>query len=452
MSLKIREPSPKHKKMKNISGRFKKQPKEILERLKLVSKVSEELGYPAYIVGGFVRDLIMGLKDFDLDIVVEGNGIHFARELSRKMAAGMVEHKRFGTATLLNPDKVKIDVVTARKERYDAAAALPKVIPAAIKDDLARRDFAINAIALNLTKNFFGDLVDFFKGREDIKNKRIRVLHDDSFIDDPTRILRAIRFEQRMAFKIEARTRKLMRRAIGQDMLEKVHKHRLRDEITLILKEQRAIGCLKRIQRLCGLNFIHPGMFISEDSFILLKKVKGLYRWFQEECSHKHKIQLWHLYLMCMFEDVDPLSLKKILSDFAFHKTERAKVFSFKADVPKVILRLKNKLLPSYVHKILAGLDYEVVLLALLKTDTARVKEKIKEYLKNYSRVQIHISGYDLKVLGVIPGPRFKEILKSLLYAKLDGKFIDKEGEMRYLKNTLLVRSPRANVQAGPAG
>lgn len=423
--------------MENLKKKLEAQPSQMLERIRLISRAAGELGCRVFIVGGFVRDLIMGVKDFDLDITSEKDGIALAQRLNRDFNGHFSQHKRFGTASIVLPDKSKLDVATSRKEIYEIPASLPKVFPGSIRDDLARRDFSINAIAVDVSPDGFGQVIDFFQGRQDIQNGLIRVLHDLSFIDDPTRMLRAVRFEQRFGFKIESHTLSLLQQACGQKMLEEVHTHRLRDEFILILKEPQTLKCLKRMRELCGFNFIRQGFCLTQAQFNRLEKVSQVYHWYQEHCTHKHKVELWLLYLMVILEGLEIGQLKLTLKEFAFHKRECDKVVSFKTDVPKVILHLETAASTSHIYKILFPLSYEAVLLILLKVDSLGLLSKVKDYLQHYSRIQIHLKGEDLKGLGIVPGPRFQEILKCLLYARLDGKFKDREGELEYLKEIL---------------
>ena len=423
--------------MENLSKKLERQPAQTRERIRLISRVAGELNCRVFIVGGFVRDLIMGGKDFDLDITAEIDGIALAERLNRDFNGRFSQHKRFGTASIVLPDKSKLDVATSRKEIYETPASLPRVFPGTIRDDLARRDFSINAIAVDVSPDGFGEVVDFFQGRQDIRCGLIRVLHDLSFIDDPTRMLRAVRFEQRFGFKIEGRSLSLLHQACGQKMLEQVHSHRLRDEFILILKEPQALKCLKRMKELCGFDFIRQGFHLTEAQFSRLEKVGQVYHWYQENCAHKHKVELWLLYLMVILEGLEIERLKITLKEFAFHKRECDKVISFKMDIPKVIPHLETAASPSHIYKILFPLSYEAVLLILLKADNPALRSKVKDYLQHYSRGQIHLKGEDLKGLGIVPGPRFQEILKRLLYAKLDAKFKDREGELEYLKENL---------------
>lgn len=427
--------------MENLSRQLNKQPKEVLERVKFIARLAEELSYPVYAVGGFVRDLIMGLKDFDLDVVVEGDGINFAKELHSRIAgSAFIRHRQFGTATVSFEDKAKVDIASARKEIYEHPASLPKVTFGTIKDDLGRRDFSVNAMALDISRHNFGALVDFFAGTDDIKKKLIRALHTASFIDDPTRILRAIRFEQRFNFRIEPGTLRLIREALDLRMLEKVHNHRLRDELILILKEPQAIKCVKRINTLCAFRFIHSAIAVDRKTISSLEKIKLIHLWFEENFSHRRKIELWVLYLAVLLEGLEPSEQQIILSEFAFRKGEIKIILSFKEASKKTILHLRAARSASHIYRTLEGFSCEMILLTLSKTDNQNVKNKITDFLRHYSAARIFISGHDLKAHGISPGPDFKEILKKLLYAKLDGKFETKEEEFNYLRDKIIKR------------
>ena len=424
--------------MENLADKLNQEPPEILRNLKLIGSIAGELGYPVYVVGGFVRDLLLGVEDYDLDIVVEGDGIHFAKVLSHRLGVDFIKHKQFGTATLVAHDKVKVDIATARKEVYESPASLPKVTPGTVRDDLARRDFSINAMAVDISEKGFGRIVDFFKGREDLKKKIIRLLHPISFIDDPTRILRAIRFEQRFGFAMELTTRMLLKEAVHKQMLEKVHKHRLRDELVLLLKEPAVLKCIYRISALCGFAFIHRAMRVDRKTFHLLAKIQGAYTWFKEYFPHTHKVELWLLYLMVLLENLDSHTLRSVVREFAFRKYEAEAVISYKEENDRISSRLNGSLSPSQAYRFLTPLPYEALLLMLVKSNERLVVDRIKYFLLVSKGTQIHLNGEELKALGMIPGPRFKEILQELFYAKLDGKFKAKEEELHYLKSKIL--------------
>ena len=230
--------------------------------IEIVGKIADKLKVQAYIVGGPVRDYKLQTrigeipqcgfgegKDYDMDFVVEGDGIKFAGALNKALKGKLTTYRAFGTATIIF-NKKRIDIVTARKESYKYPAAYPTVRPGTIKDDLSRRDFTINAMAMVINKKGFGGLVDFYGGEKDLKKGMIRVLHDKSFMDDPTRIFRAVRFSVRFGFKIEPHTKKLMKEAVMGGFLGDVNAGRIRKEIELFLKEKNPKKCLKVFSKL----------------------------------------------------------------------------------------------------------------------------------------------------------------------------------------------------------
>ncbi len=208
------------------------------------------MGFRAYSVGGMVRDLLLGIDHFDLDIVIEGDGIRFAGSLASRLHAKVKSHERFGTATLIFPDRLRVDVATARTEIYERPAALPRVTPGSIRDDMVRRDFTINALAVSLMPEEFGRLLDFFHGVRDLRERHIRVLHEQSFMDDPTRIFRAVRFETRLGFRMVRSTEQLIVEALSRDILSELEDYRIVTELKLVLAEPDAAGTLKRLAQL----------------------------------------------------------------------------------------------------------------------------------------------------------------------------------------------------------
>jgi tRNA nucleotidyltransferase (CCA-adding enzyme) len=218
--------------------------------LHAAGSLAAEMGFCAYAVGGMVRDLFLERDTFDLDIVVEGEGIRFARGLADRLRARVKGYERFGTATITLPGGARVDVATARTESYDAPAALPRVTPGSIRDDLLRRDFTINAMALALAPGEFGKLLDEFGGVRDIREGRIRVLHERSFVDDPTRIFRAVRFEARLGFRIVAADERRIREALALSLLERLEEYRIAAELRLILGEPDPSRPLLRLAQL----------------------------------------------------------------------------------------------------------------------------------------------------------------------------------------------------------
>lgn len=222
----------------------------VVEILEAAGREAERLGFRAFLVGGVVRDLHRGVDNNDIDIVIEGDGIRFAQVFARRYDARLKSYQRFGTATITFPTGFKVDVATARLEIYDRPAALPRVRPGRIEDDMRRRDFTVNAMAIALSPSSFGKIMDPFGGRADIAQRKIRILHDRSFIDDPTRIFRAVRFEARLGFRLETSTEARILDAVASGVLDRLEDYRLAAEMELILKEEDPRRILLRLEAL----------------------------------------------------------------------------------------------------------------------------------------------------------------------------------------------------------
>ncbi|MDD4362979.1 MAG: CBS domain-containing protein, partial [Atribacterota bacterium] len=248
-------------------------PKDILDVLYKIGETGDELDYSVFMVGGIVRDLFLGFPNLDLDIVVEENAIKFARFFCKKTKAEMKSHKKFKTAVVILPNGLKIDFASARREFYEFPAALPKVEFASIKKDLYRRDFTINAMAIQLNNKNFGRLYDFFGGKRDLELKKIRILYNLSFIEDPARIIRAIRFEQRYDFTLENATEKFLRKAIQEGLISRIRKKRISLEFVNIFKEKKPIKVLLRMNELGILSSIIPGIKITESLVNIFNKI-----------------------------------------------------------------------------------------------------------------------------------------------------------------------------------
>ena len=241
-------------------------PQQLLELVKDISGQAAKQGQIVYLVGGVVRDLLLGCPNFDLDLVVEGNAVKLAQQVAETSQAKLLAHHRFGTAKL-RYENFTLDVATARKETYAKPGSLPTVTPGTLKDDLIRRDFSINAMAISLAYNDYGELVDPYQGRSDLERHLIRILHTESFSDDATRIIRAIRYEQRLCFELEAQTDELLKRDIP--MLDTISGDRIRHELELIFEEKQPEFIINRLAELEVLPRI--GLFIKGDGWIVEK-------------------------------------------------------------------------------------------------------------------------------------------------------------------------------------
>ena len=418
-------------------------PKDISALIKKVGRLSDSLGYAAFIVGGLARDLVLGVKNLDIDIVVEGDAIKTGRLLARDLKAAIVVHKKFGTCSVATKNKFKIDIATARTERYEKPAALPTVEFSSLKDDLIRRDFTINAMAISINDASFGRLIDLFNGRRDLARGRIKILHDGSFIDDPTRILRAVRFESRFGFVIERHTEELIKKAIDRSMLDKVEPQRMRDELILMLQDPRPLGALKRLSGLEGINFINSGIKVDSDLIKLYNAIDETCARYESSGCRKKEIEKWPIYLMALFDSLTYAQVWAISNKFVFKGSDRLKLLSCKKHAVDVIKELSEKKAPAphEIYRLLKPLPIEVILFTIavtaLMVSTAKrtiVRRAIKEFLQNYSGMSISVCGDDLKSMGLKPGPEFAVILKDVLYKKIDGKLDTRLDEIEYAR------------------
>jgi len=404
--------------------------------LKRIGALSKSFGYKAYLIGGTVRDLFLGVENLDIDIVIEGDAIHFGERLAHDLHGIIISHKRFGTCTVTTPEHLKIDFATARKEIYEKPAALPTVEFSSLKEDLIRRDFTANAMAINLNDHEFGQLIDFFDGAGGVFHKIIKALHDKSFIDDPTRILRAIRFEQRLDFTIEPHTANLIRKSIEKEIYKRLEKPRLRDEIMLILKEKEPFRIIKRMNEFRALKIIYPYLKLNKHLCEIFNAIDKACLWYQDNSPRKRSIEKWLIYLMALFEDVSYDGTLYFCNKFEFKRGERLRIMSYKKNSRKILktLNSKRKILPSKIYHLLEPLSHEVTLLLMAVSRSDIGRGRIMEFFHKYNGMLPSVRGDDLKALGVKVGPRFAKIMNRVLHKKLDGIVRSKEEEIEYAK------------------
>ena len=397
--------------------------------------------YRLYIVGGFVRDMFLGLENFDLDLVVEGNGVEFATEISERLKVPVVPHKKFGTATVFlkypaRAEGLKIDIATARREMYKTPAALPRVLPASIREDLFRRDFTINALAISLNRNDYGCILDHFGGLGDLRKGLIRVMHDSSFIDDPTRIFRAVRFAERYGFKIDARTMFLIKSAVKKNMLNALSGHRIREEIRLILKEDSPLKPVIRMKRLDNLKFICPGMRFSKSETELFRAIGRFYLEFRPYLNRDSSFDLWLVYFMALINRLDLTEVIRLSGRLAFSRRDCFKIATSKKlekDIVELLTRRKI-MAPSEIYRNLESLQGETILFLMAKCGKRLMRKRVTDFMKSRALVKLEITGSDIKRLGIEPGAYFKRILKNTLYAKIDGKIKSRDDELKYAR------------------
>ena len=410
-------------------------PYRSLELLKQAGNVALHCCVEVYAVGGFVRDLLLQRLDertWDLDLCVEGTVDHFLDELATRWQASVHRHPRFETATLVLPDGQKVDVARARQESYVRPAALPEVQSSNLKQDLFRRDFTINALALRLTEGNFGELIDFFGGQADLNGQTIRVLHNHSFIDDPTRILRAIRLEQRLGFHLGDTTEHLLRSALQQGILPLAGPNRIRDEIILSLSETNALANLERLNKLRVLSSLHPDMALDPKVRKLLESVPES---IQKLKAYLH-VEPWRVYVRAWLHRWKAEPLKELLRTYHFHLTAPR-------NLPEVLWRLnREQTRPSQVYTLLKPLapDELVVLWALnqdSKLDKTRVEQRIVQFLEELSSTAPWLTGDLILEAGVPRGPRVAEIKAEAFACQLDEDWKHRQQALDWLQNKL---------------
>ena len=413
-------------------------PKRVQNILNIIGETGDRLNYPVFMVGGVVRDLFLGIENYDIDIVVEGDGIKFARELSRDLKGRIKSHEKFGTAVVILADGFKIDIATARREFYEYPAALPKVELSSIRKDLYRRDFTINAMAIQLNQKYFGKLIDFFGGQKDLQLGIIRVLYNLSFVEDPARIIRAIRFEQRYNFKMDKSTEDFLKKAIDDKLLSRLRKKRVAEELILILQEKNPLKSLKRMEELGALKYIIPEVELNEDTVGRLNRVKDNHDFWIRNMPDE-KVQLWMIYLCSLIKNIEKNQVEKIFKKLIFKQKSLNNINYIYTNLDQIIKYIlpKNKISPSNIYIKLKGLSNEILFLAMTESRDDIAKNRIVKYFKKYKNESVYISGKELKKLHIKPGPIYSQILGKLLYAQLDGEVKNKEDEVKFVKNIL---------------
>lgn len=421
-------------------------PGPLLGLLREASALAQKMGYPLYVVGGFVRDLILGEPTLDMDLVVEGDAIELARKLARGVHARTRTHRQFGTAKIVLEDReaefgvAALDFASARLEFYADSAALPEVERSSIKADLHRRDFTINTLAIRLDSDHYGELLDFYGGEQDLKSGLVRVLHSLSFIEDPTRMLRAARFEQRLRFQIESRTAELIGSALP--MLARVSGERIRHELYLILAEAEPERALWRLDELAVLAHIHPRLQCDaqmQARFGCLRQAVAGGQW-QIPTGAERGRPAPGLYLATWICGLDR-SMVEAMADRLHLYHPDLKVLRQVMDIRQRENELeKPDLKNSQVYALLSHASSAAVLVAWLCAASERVRERLWRFDHDLRSVQPVVDGQYLKSLDLKPSPLFSRLLTAVRTARLDGE-VHTEAEERELIARLLAGS-----------
>jgi tRNA nucleotidyltransferase (CCA-adding enzyme) len=409
-------------------------PENLYEFLVMAGGIADDLGYGAYLVGGCVRDIIRRQQNLDIDIVIEGDGIAFAKKLGEILGAKVTIHETFGTA-VVRKNAFKLDVATARTEYYESPAALPKVETSSLKRDLQRRDFTINTLAIRINKKEFGLLFDFFGGQRDLKDKTIRVLHNLSFVEDPTRAFRAIRFSERFGFKLTKHSENLIKLAVRMNIFDKLAGTRLYDELALIFNETDPIKSIRRLGSYDLLKVIYPRLSFTPELEAGMQSMHDTISWF-DLLFLEEKRDKGLLYIMALLSGLGKDEREAALSRLAVaERTRNLILHGFNA--AQKIMRGLIPGNPVMTYHLLCDCGIEDILFSMAALQDPEKKKAISQFLLELRSVKPLIKGDDLKALGVQPGPLYTRLFTEVLNEKLQKRLATKEDEIAFVKKNL---------------
>jgi tRNA nucleotidyltransferase (CCA-adding enzyme) len=404
-----------------------------LEGLQPVFEAVQAVSEPfegVYLVGGAVRDVLMGEPNFDVDIAVEGDGIALGQALARALGGRFVPHEKFGTAIVLYGDGGRVDVATARTEFYDYPGALPTVEQASIRQDLYRRDFTINAMAVSLKGQDFGRLVDFFGGHRDLADRIVRVLHNLSFIDDPTRIFRAIRYETRYGFRMDAHTLALAKACVEMELVGELSSARLRDELQALLSEERVGDSVRRMAELGIDRAIHPHLAADEEAVRLLEQIDGL------RGAYAPDAPAWRLRLAVLARRLSSTEVLEWGERLKLRRRDAERIADAVAVAPRLRELAAATKEPAALWARVAPHDPDGALFALAEAK-GHARKRLERYFEELRDIRLEISGGDLAELGLGESPRVGAVLEELLRRKLNGQLDGKAAEIEAAKELL---------------
>lgn len=415
---------------KNIKTEMQAQlPNNIYAILLDISKLATKTSTKVYLIGGIVRDILLARNNDDVDIVVEGDGIHFAQNLQKTYGGETIRHETFGTATWLHPSGLRIDVASSRLEYYDRPASLPDVERSSLEEDLSRRDFTINAMAIHLSEERFGDIIDPFSGQEDIYHKKIRILHNLSFVEDPTRILRAVRFEVRFQFKMDEETEQFALQSIEQ--MKALSVQRIHHEMERLFQEQHPNQVIERLFTLKFWQQFEVDEAAKEVSVAHARTLKQtIAKLFS---AHDQETYIWFLYMVIPFYQSNKIAQ---CEPFALTKQQR-KVLKEISALTEFNWQSVSSI--GDMHRSLY--TYSDAAIAFFITQADDTSKRIEAYLRKRAAMPQYITATTLKRLAIKPGPIYSEILLEVAVRTLNEQITSKTEAEEFVKQWIARKS-----------
>ena len=405
---------------------------EVSQLLKDIGATASRINTPVYLIGGIVRDILLDKPNNDIDIVAEGNGIELANCMLETHGGEVVEHESFGTATWNTPTGLSIDMVSSRLEYYAQPGALPEVETSVLDDDLERRDFTINAMAIRLNAEAYGELIDPFGGQDDLRDKKIKILHNISFIEDPTRIFRGVRFEERFDFSMDEQTEKLALESI--DKVINLSPQRINEEMIRLFTEGKPQHVIRRLFELNVWQQFGVSDKQLDHSVAAAETLKSLYN---EQIQNNANLKInenpsWFNYFLLPFYFNDTLYAAE---KFTLRKNRRKLLEEITLLKQHDEWQMSEQ--PGDYHLILHDYSDEAILFILV-ADQISHQQSIIDYLYSRNELTVYMNGGDLMKAGLKPGPAFSDILLQLEISQLNGEVSSKEQAQKWLEEYLV--------------
>jgi len=398
-----------------------------------IGRTGDLLGVDVYVVGGFVRDLLLDRSIEDVDVVVEGDGIAFAKHYAKQKGCRVNTHSKFGTAVMVFPDGFKVDVASARLEYYDMPAALPIVENSSIKKDLARRDFTINTLAIALNPENYGLLIDYFGAGRDLKDKTIRIIHNLSFVEDPTRVFRAIKFANRFGFNIGKVTSNLIKNALKIDTFKHLSGLRVLSELKQIFGEENPVPALETMAEYGIEKVIHKALVITPNTFALFEVVNRTLAW-HDLLYLDEAYPRWAVYFMALLHRRPYRVCDEILNRLMVPIRERQMLMDNRYKAENRLSRIEASFPVSRQEMYWGLITFapECILYMMSLTRSEAIQKAISNFYTRHRYVTPELRGKDLLAMGIPPGPEFTKILNLIINEKLSGKLASRAEELAF--------------------